>query len=719
MHFFSLLSLRSRLICLVLLAALPSLGLALHAAIEDLKNEEIQVQANTLRMTRLAAGDIAQVVEGARQLLIGLAELPEVRQGNSAVCSELFSHLFRQYPYYANLGVIDADGNVTCSGLPSEVPANLGHHAYVRRAFGTRSFAISGYQIEATTGTPMMNFVYPVLSGPGPVKSAVFAALDLGWFRKLDLETQLPSGAELLVLDYNGAVLARYPNPGKWLGEFMPAELVVLAAMGEGKDSLVRMAGIDGTKRMYGITTIRAAYETDIYVSLGVSEEAVFGRLNGLYAKNVGGIAIVTVLALLAAWFGGDAFILRRVNQLVNATKRLANGELSVRVASPDERDELGMLASSFDEMAESLERQTRQARQAEARYRTLVEQIPMITYIAPVDKALGGTLYISPQVKEILGFTPEEWMADPELWAKQLHHGDCERVLNRIYGKSTNIEESGFCCEYRLMSKDGRELWFRDEATVVRNEEDEPQFVQGVMLDITERKRAEEQLQSSHEQLRGFAQHIEAVREEERTWIAREIHDELGQILTGLKMDVFWLDKKLASIGTGDAVSVMLTRTKSMKDLIDATILTVRKIATKLRPAILNDLGLVAAIEWQTEDFQNRTGIKCKLANNIDEIEMDERRSSAVFRIFQELLTNIARHAEATKISIGLKRDDENLFLRVRDNGKGITEKESDNARSLGILGMRERALLLGGKFNIKGFPGQGTTVTVKIPLM
>jgi signal transduction histidine kinase len=207
-------------------------------------------------------------------------------------------------------------------------------------------------------------------------------------------------------------------------------------------------------------------------------------------------------------------------------------------------------------------------------------------------------------------------------------------------------------------------------------------------------------------------------VREEERTWIAREIHDELGQVLTGLKIDISWLDKKLTSVCSGDSNHVLSKRTRSMKDLIDSTIQSVRKISTKLRPGILNDLGLLAAVEWQATEYQTRMGIKFEVTSNIDGIELDERRSSAVFRIFQELMTNIARHANATKVSINLKERDGYLILKVRDNGRGITEQESDNVKSLGILGMRERALLLGGKFSITGMPGQGTRATVKIPI-
>ncbi len=286
------------------------------------------------------------------------------------------------------------------------------------------------------------------------------------------------------------------------------------------------------------------------------------------------------------------------------------------------------------------------------------------------------------------------------------------------VFRNSATIAQTGLRCEYRMVARDEHLHWIRDEALVVQNEFGQAQFLQGIMFDITERKRVEEELKNSHEQLRGFAEHIEVVREEERTWIAREIHDELGQILTGLKMDIFWLDKKIAAVSAGDSKALLAERTQSMKDLIDTTIQTVRKISTKLRPGVLNDLGLLAAVEWQATEFQNRMSVKCELSSNIDGIEIDERRSSAIFRIFQELLTNVTRHANATTVSISLKERNGHLTLRVKDNGRGITDKESANAKSLGILGMRERALLLGGKFSIKGSPGKGTTATVKIPL-
>lgn len=221
------------------------------------------------------------------------------------------------------------------------------------------------------------------------------------------------------------------------------------------------------------------------------------------------------------------------------------------------------------------------------------------------------------------------------------------------------------------------------------------------------------ETLERSQEQLRALSAHQQSVREQERTRIAREIHDELGQQLTGLKMDVAAFQK-----GLGED-HLLLKKTKAMSQLIDTTIRTVRRIATDLRPSILDDLGLPAAIEWQLQEFQTRVGIQCQLITNIDEIALDPDRLTAIFRVFQETLTNVARHANATQVEVNLEKNTDTLRLQIRDNGRGISEQEIFGTRSLGLLGMRERVYLLSGSLEIQGKPGQGTTVLVQIPLI
>jgi signal transduction histidine kinase len=226
--------------------------------------------------------------------------------------------------------------------------------------------------------------------------------------------------------------------------------------------------------------------------------------------------------------------------------------------------------------------------------------------------------------------------------------------------------------------------------------------------------RRAQEQLRESHERLRALSTYLQTVREEERTRIAREVHDELGQALTGCKMDVSWIASRLPH-----DMKPVLDKTKALAGHIDSTIQMVRRIATELRPGILDHLGLGAALEWQAHEFQTRTGIKCEVRADPDIPPLEADLNTAFFRIFQETLTNIIRHAGATHVAVNLKQSKDRISLEVRDNGRGISKAEISHTKSMGLLNMRERAGLLGGDFKIGRIAhGKGTRVQVFIPL-
>lgn len=230
---------------------------------------------------------------------------------------------------------------------------------------------------------------------------------------------------------------------------------------------------------------------------------------------------------------------------------------------------------------------------------------------------------------------------------------------------------------------------------------------------EIAERKRIEEELRKSLEQLRALAARLQLVREEERTLIAREMHDELGQACTAIKMDLASIRRK-----TNARQSHIRERVNSALELVDRMIFTVRRIASELRPRTLDDLGLNAALEWQAQEFESRTGILCSLSLPEGPLSLDAERSTAIFRIFQESLTNVARHAQATQIDARLERRGDQLIFVIKDNGKGFDVEQASTRRSLGLVGMRERALLLDGELRIDGGLGSGATMTLRIPL-
>jgi signal transduction histidine kinase len=232
--------------------------------------------------------------------------------------------------------------------------------------------------------------------------------------------------------------------------------------------------------------------------------------------------------------------------------------------------------------------------------------------------------------------------------------------------------------------------------------------------VEISDRRKAEEQFKESVDELRALAARLQNVREEERTSIAREIHDELGQACTAIKMDLALIGRKIAKRQTQ-----LRARINSAMVLVDEMIATLRRIASDLRPGTLDDLGLAAALEWQAQDFEKRTGIRCRVTLPRETLALDAERSTAVFRIFQESLTNVARHAQASRVVAQLEIRGDQLLFSVHDNGKGFDPMEAKMRKSLGLVGMQERALLLTGEFKIEGTPGGGTTMNLRIPLI
>ncbi|MGE5748589.1 MAG: histidine kinase [Gemmatimonas sp.] len=233
-----------------------------------------------------------------------------------------------------------------------------------------------------------------------------------------------------------------------------------------------------------------------------------------------------------------------------------------------------------------------------------------------------------------------------------------------------------------------------------------------GIQRDVTDRHQATEEIRASRQQLRALATRLQKVREEERTGISREIHDELGQALTGLKLDIAWMSHRLPRDHEMRAQCV------SVMERIDQTLNSVRRIATELRPSVLDQLGLEAALEWQGQEFGTRTGIEVEMQMCVDGAQLPEDLGSSAFRILQESLTNVARHAKATHVRIRFVQTPTLLTLEVIDNGIGLPPQRLDQTTSLGIVGMRERALAVGGSLSITGIPFSGTTVLLSVPL-
>lgn len=295
--------------------------------------------------------------------------------------------------------------------------------------------------------------------------------------------------------------------------------------------------------------------------------------------------------------------------------------------------------------------------------------------------------------------------------------YGDANgrRCYELCFGGS---EPCGFCESFKPLetSRDHRWLLKGPEGSMIDTydlpltDSNESKLILQMAIDITAQKRTEAELAENHEQLRLLAARLEEAREDERKRVARDLHDDIGQILTAIRMELNWIEGRLISPS-----DEMIERVKSAIDLTGKTVNTVRRVCSELRPAILDDLGLAAAIRWHAEEFSSRTGIGCEISVRPKSLSLDPATATTIFRICQECLTNVMRHAQAQFVRVSLYERNGNAYLCVEDDGKGFREAEVSG--SLGLLGMKERARNCGGELKIASSPGKGTTITLKVP--
>ena len=577
-------SLRTRLMVLVLLAAVPAFGLTLYTDIEGRRRAAEEVEAAAVRTVKLVASGQEHLIEDVRRFLIDVAELPEVRTQRSRECNERAARLLQYSPSYANIGAVSATGRWFCSALPLHGPASVADRAWFQRTVRTRAFAVGEYQVDTIANKAVVHFGYPVLDDYGRIQAVVTAGLDLVWLNERVAGIHLSEGMSLLVADHSGIILARYPEPEKWLGRAMP-ETSVIQAMLVGREGVQEVTGVDGTRRVYTFAPVQVGSQPAMFVSIGVPRAVAFAEIDRVMTRNLTVLGLVTLLAVAAARAASNVFVLRHVKALVEVTKWLAGGDLTARTGLSHGVEELSQLGRAFDDMATSLER------------------------------------------------------------------GEAERA------------------------------------------------------------RAEEQLREYAERLQVLSHRLVEIQENERRRLARELHDEMGQILTGLKLIL------RASLRVPpDQVEGKLKEAQALlQDLMGRT----RELSFDLRPALLDDLGLLPAMLWQIERYTGQTHVRVSFHHHGLERRLPREVETAAYRVVQEALTNVARHANVSEVNVRVWANHDRLSVRVEDAGTGFDPQAAlAGSTSSGLIGMRERAILLGGQVTLVSTPGAGTCVTAEIPL-
>ncbi len=346
--------------------------------------------------------------------------------------------------------------------------------------------------------------------------------------------------------------------------------------------------------------------------------------------------------------------------------------------------------------------RASEELRKSEEKYRLLVEQATDAIFIADVS---GQFMIVNPAAVKLSQYSEEELM---QMTIYDL--ADPEELKIKPFAFAKMKSENGASSERRLRRKDGALVDIEINAKFLSD----GRFL-AFVRDITERKKAENELQNSYKAIRKLTSHLQQVREEERKHMARNIHDELGQLLTVLKMDISWLNRKVKALQAPD----LSQKADQIIQILNNTVQTVRRISADLRPGLLDDLGLSAAIEWHLGDFAKRSGIRTNFHASDAAIELSPEQATSLFRIYQESITNIARHAAATEITVELSVEVNDVSLCVTDNGTGFDIAVVNKRKTLGLLGMKERAEMMGGSFSVSKNSEAGTKIMVQIPIL
>ena len=589
MKIFSAASLRTRLYLLVLAAFIPVCALIFYTAEEQKRIEVGAILNNAILLAHSAANEEHQQLEATHNLLIAISEFILLTDPQSNKAKSFFANLLKQSQGYVDLGVLTLEGQLLSSAHGVSPIKGSKQPEWFVRCVEEKIFTMSDYKIEHITHEPLLYFALPVLDKQNQMNAVVFAAINLNWINRSIYKspTELPQGSTLIQIDDSGGILTYEPNSHNWT-EPTNFDRSTLQWILKREAGVKKAIGDDNVSRIYAFTTVPSSLKARrLYIALEIPQKIAFASSERVFVRNIILLGFFAVLAVFMVWWASDVLVLRRINTIVQASQKLAKGDLSTRIGPIRGGDELSHLARVFNDMAAALE-----------------------------------------------------------------------------------LRE-------------------------VRDQE------------------AKEALRRSRKQLRDLASYLQDVREQERTRIAREIHDDFGQSLTILKMDLSWLKKQMIQ----DYPQVH-NKIDSMFNVIDASLQTLHTVSSELRPVILDDFGLESAIDWQAEEFKNRTGVACRVESSVTDLNLTKEQSTAVFRIFQETLTNIMRHSNATEVDVRLKMNEDELILEVADNGRGITKAEISNSRSFGLLGIRERLYPWNGQVDFIGHPNKGTQVIVRVPI-
>jgi PAS domain S-box-containing protein len=757
---FSLSSLRSRALGLILLAILPLLALTLYSYFGQRSREIRRAQTDEIVAARYIAATQEAFLRNTRNVLITLARLPEMQRRDCEACNILLDVLFKQSPDLASIVAVNSDGLRFASAPVAPGPINYADRSWFQKVIQTRDFVAGGTVLGRTSGKYGHILAYPILDREGRFQGALAVQFDLEWIGNLLKKSNFPSNTAIVLTDSSRKVLFRYPDPQKYLGQMLPEAFI--KPMTEREEGVAAGVGLPGDPRLFAFVRLSPPWQ-EMWVAIGLPREWVVSPVNRSLWHNLIWLGLVALFAMAAAWYGGDRFIVRPVKKLQGVTGRLAAGDLTVRSGPDYTAGELGLLAQSFDQMADSLQGRLEETKgllndikMEKDKLSALINSINDEVWFADTQKKF---ILANPSALREFGLGATEEI-DVEKFAESLEvcrpDGSPRPVeeapaLRALQGELVrNLEEiirtpgSGEF-RYRLVSaapvrdgsgnimgsvsvvRDINELKQAEQALRRAHDELEQRvkertaelhlMVEQLQKEVGERLEAEKALHESKEQLRYLSSQLLIAQEKERQLIGLELHDDLGQLLVLLKIQLRVVQGNLSAESAEIRADL-----EDARDSVNEIVERIRRLSKSLRPSVLEDMGLSTGLKLLFADFQKHHGLE--LSIDMDDVEkiFSWEHQILIYRIFQESLANVAKHSRATRMVISIKQQDDQVAFQMQDNGTGFNLQEvlaqGSGDRGLGLAALEERVRILRGDLQLWSQPGQGTRIQFRVPM-
>jgi PAS domain S-box-containing protein len=485
-----------RLLALVLLALLPAFGLIIFNTIENYRRAADEVNATARGLVRQAAQDYEEMIDDAHGLLTLLARTPHILL-DARSCRSVLADIEAGYPNFSNIIVIDPKGTVTCSQQSLYIGVNYADRDWFKDASTNRQFVASKFLIGRVTTKPTVAFAAPVLDGAGTVQAVVSVAARLDWVNKLIDHEHLPSGSTFTILDWNGTVLARHPEPERWIGQFYPSEKFVQTILRERQEGTIESAGIDGVERLYAYKPLGVQKHLQSWhFVIGIPKETAFGDVRKALAQNLAIMAMVAALVLALAWFASSRLILKPVRALIGASAKLGKGDLSARTGMEHRQDEIGRLAGAIDQMAEAIqarEADRKKADETRAQLAVIVES----SGDAIVSRTLDGLVTSwNKGAEDLFGYGPGEMLGKSIMLL--VPGNDMDRVLQNF--EEIKIGHRVDSYETVRIRKNGTRVDVSVTVSPILDDNGNIVGASSITRDISGRKRSESELSALHD---------------------------------------------------------------------------------------------------------------------------------------------------------------------------------------------------------------------------